>query len=205
MVSKDIGTGSTGWLIGGYSNTTRFGVTTPAISNIAYDPSSASLNTWYHGAVTADNSGTTNWAVFTNGISVATGSRSVGSTSNNFVIGADQGGSASPNSPGAYFPGLLAEIGVWNTVLTNNEIKSLATGILPYQVRPASLVGYWPLWGLTSPEPDLSGNAHNGTLTGTSYATHAPVSLFLPQQAVQYPATPPVSGASQQLLLMGCG
>ncbi|CAM6003248.1 unnamed protein product [Sphagnum balticum] len=74
--------------------------------------------------------------------------------------------------------GKLAEWGLWDAALTTAEIASLAAGVLPPQVRPLSLVGYWPLYGLASPEPDLSGNANNGTLTGTTYATGPPVELF---------------------------
>jgi hypothetical protein len=74
--------------------------------------------------------------------------------------------------------GNLAEVGLWNVGLSAGEITALASGILPYQIRSQSSTGYWPLYGLTSPEPDFSGNANNGTLTGTTSATGPPTNLF---------------------------
>ena len=44
-------------------------------------------------------------------------------------------------------------------------------------------IGYWPLDGISSPEPDLSGNWHPGTLTGTTYADDPP---FLRQPSQEW-------------------
>ena len=74
----------------------------------------------------------------------------------------------------ANFKGRLAEIGVWTAKLSVGEIKSLAKGISPNHIRRSSLVGYWPLYGAGSPEPDYSGNKGNGTLTGTTVVPHCP-------------------------------
>jgi hypothetical protein len=41
-------------------------------------------------------------------------------------------------------------------------------------VNLANLKGWWPLDGYQSPEPDLSGNGNNGTLTGTAQVLGAP-------------------------------
>jgi hypothetical protein len=83
------------------------------------------------------------------------------------------------------FPGRLAEVAIWNLDLTASEAAALAQGVIPYRIRPSALQGYWPLWGLTSPEPDLSGNdiptsasPSTGVLTGTSPANHAPITPF---------------------------
>jgi len=77
-----------------------------------------------------------------------------------------------------FFGGSMAEVGIWNVVLTAGEILALAKGCRTASVRPASLVGYWPIWGLASPEPDMSGNANNGTLTGTAKANGPPIDRF---------------------------
>jgi Concanavalin A-like lectin/glucanases superfamily len=64
--------------------------------------------------------------------------------------------------------GSLAEVGVWNTVLTGPQIAAAAastTGV--GSIAPSNLVGYWHLCGLASPEPDSSGNGNNGTVNGS--------------------------------------
>jgi Concanavalin A-like lectin/glucanases superfamily len=81
----------------------------------------------------------------------------------------------------ANWPGNLAEANIWNVSLNAGEVAALAAGVKPNRVRPNSLKRYWPLWGLASPEPDLSSFAGNATLTGTAQANHAPVTLFTPR------------------------
>lgn len=46
---------------------------------------------------------------------------------------------------GSYFDGLIAEAGIWNVALTDDEIASLAKGMTCNLVRPQSLVFYAPL------------------------------------------------------------
>lgn len=89
--------------------------------------------------------------------------------------------------------GPIAEAGIWNVALSANEVAALAKGVPPRYVRPQSLVGYWPLWGLLSPEPDMSGNANAMVLTNApTKANHAPTTLW-----TQKARTPPdfASGA----------
>jgi hypothetical protein len=45
----------------------------------------------------------------------------------------------------AYHSGIIAEVGIWNAVLTADEIASLAKGMTCDKVRPQSLVFYAPL------------------------------------------------------------
>lgn len=73
------------------------------------------------------------------------------------------------------FYGSIAEFGIWNAALSPGEINSLQQGVNCNLIRRDSLVGYWPLYGQASPEPDLSGNVNNGTVTNTTAANHAPV------------------------------
>jgi hypothetical protein len=75
----------------------------------------------------------------------------------------------------------LADVAIWNVDLTAFEISALAKGARPNIIRPASLVAWWPLDGLQSPEPDLSRNAKNGTLTGTAAAFGPPYAPFTPR------------------------
>jgi hypothetical protein len=56
-----------------------------------------------------------------------------------------------------YTDGLIAEAGIWNTALTDDEVASLAKGFCPLLVRPQNLKAYWPLIGAYSPELDVVG------------------------------------------------
>ena len=79
---------------------------------------------------------------------------------------------------GSFYKGLMAEAAVWTAVLDQSEISLLAAGLPPYLVRPAQLVSYWPLNGVSSPELDWSGQFNAGVLAGTSYGDHAPQVLY---------------------------
>jgi hypothetical protein len=46
---------------------------------------------------------------------------------------------------GTYYTGIIAEVGIWNTALTADEIASLAKGMTCDKIRPQNLVFYAPL------------------------------------------------------------
>ena len=82
------------------------------------------------------------------------------------------------NSATTYsFDGKLAHGFMFDKVLTVAEMATLQFGGL---TAIANLCGYWPLWGVATPEPDLSGNVNNGTVTGALLARHAPVGRYAP-------------------------
>lgn len=66
-----------------------------------------------------------------------------------------------------YLNGLLAEVGVWDVALSDDEVAALAKGFCPLLIRPQSLIAYWPLFGNQSPEPDRWKNRYDLTLTGS--------------------------------------
>lgn len=74
----------------------------------------------------------------------------------------------------------VAEVAIWNTALSSGQAIALGHACpVGFSARRAGLPppqGYWPLAGASgsSPEPDLSGNKQNGTLTGTTPSNHAP-------------------------------
>lgn len=77
--------------------------------------------------------------------------------------------------------GTIAEVTLWAEVaLTASEISALAQGVSPNLIRPIGRLFQWPMWGVASPEPDISGSSNNGTVTGTSLADHAPVGRPFP-------------------------
>lgn len=46
---------------------------------------------------------------------------------------------------GSFFDGRVAEVGIWDVDLTDDEIASLGKGFKPYRIRPQNLVFYAPL------------------------------------------------------------
>lgn len=73
------------------------------------------------------------------------------------------------------FNGSIAEVGIWNVALTDNDVAALFSGVSPLMVRSAALVNYWPLIGQQSPENDVMVAAQHVTLTGTTAGTHVPI------------------------------
>lgn len=126
--------------------------------------SGVSIGVWAHAAATW-NSGSSRFA-FLNG---AKGTDAGGTESiavDRFAIGAiaPAGGT------------IVAEMGLWNAVLTDGEVLALAKGFAPSVIRPQSLVGYWPLFGNDSPEPDRSRSRYDLTLVSTpAKADHPPI------------------------------
>jgi hypothetical protein len=139
-----------------------------------------STSIWYHCLATYDGSSTI--AVYVNGVSdgTAAASGTILNGAAHFYIGAIPNTGGSPN-PEDFFPGTVADAAVWNTLLSASEITALAKGARPINIRSGSLKGWWPLDGLQSPEPDLSGNKNNGTLTGTNPAFGPPIAPFTPR------------------------
>lgn len=82
-----------------------------------------------------------------------------------------------PNSVTIPMSGLIANAAVWNVALTDAEILMLAQGALPFDIRPANLVAYWPIVGNNSPERNI-GKTSGLDMTWTNSPTkdvHAPV------------------------------
>ena len=131
------------------------------------------IGKWYHLIVVYDQS---NVILYLDGKEEArTAVTSVFSPTGDLVIGA---GIALDS-----FDGNVGSTAIWNTDLHKKDIALLTEGELPLRIRPDALVRYWPIYGYTSPEPDLSGNAAHGTVTGTTSAAppiiHTPIKKVL--------------------------
>ena len=131
------------------------------------------VNTWQHLCMTRD---TTTWRLYLNGVvDVNTHTNTPDSPSAHTEIGNDV-------TNAREMQGGVADAAVWTVALTQGEITALAAGARPPSIRQGSLVGYWPLDGLQSPEPDLSGFANNMTLNGTpTFQTGPPLTPFTPR------------------------
>lgn len=89
------------------------------------------------------------------------------------------------NSP---FPGRLAEIRIWNSIKTLTEFEHVRY----FSALSLAARGCWPILGV-SPEPDLSGNANHGTVTGTTVTSHPPVGRYVPYRVKMPHGGPTVS------------
>lgn len=83
--------------------------------------------------------------VYLNGLDWAADHTSVGTSAsyNYMYLGARY--SAADGSVGLPMNGSLAEVGIWDVVLTMDELISLSKGFAPRRIRPQSLVFYTPL------------------------------------------------------------
>jgi len=100
-----------------------------------------SSGTWVHVCATFDTSGN-NINAWRNG-AAGTAATNPGTTltPNRVTIGAR----LASGSPGAYANGDIADVGIWNAVLTADEIASLAKGFPCRMIKPENLAFYAPL------------------------------------------------------------
>lgn len=92
--------------------------------------------------------------------------------------------------------GSLFDFAFWSTVLTPTEFVALARGARPGQIKPASLIAWWPLDNYGAPGIDRSVYGNNGALTGTVFTLGPPLvsaaPILIPQNVKN---TSAVSGA----------
>ena len=126
-------------------------------------------------------------AVFLNGAGKGTGTTSISPTGID-TVGV---GRLVDDSPGDEATGDICELAFYDRALTDAEFLSWHKGARPSSM--AGLVRHWPIWGLHSPEIDVTGKGVSLTVTGTPLRSdHAPTTLFTPKWA----ATSPVIGVA---------
>ena len=104
-------------------------------------PGTLSTNTWFHAAGVVASS--TDRKGYLNGSSnTDTDESGTISTPTYIGIGARLNDLSQPSTA---LTGRVAEVGIWNVALADDEIKSLAKGMACDKVRPQSLVFYAPL------------------------------------------------------------
>lgn len=171
------------------------------VAAVACDSTTAYVaNAWHHACAVGTSA--TSRAVYLNGGGKGTSVTSATATGLNVTTI----GRRSTSLPGQYLNGRLAECAVWNAALTDGEAAALAAGVRPIDVRPLSLVGYWPVWGLSSPEPDLTPNNHQMTVNAAPpQANHPPVHLLSRRKVSFYlpDVAPPPAAAQNPAAILG--
>lgn len=164
--------------------------TDPAPNSLPYSSGTFSASTWNHACVV---SGATSALAYLNGVagSATTYSAPTFTSTTYFEIGRLIGTQ--------YFSGRVAEVGVWSTDLTAAEIGALSDGYTPLQIRPASLVAYWPLGGHYGQlDLDRWKNRYDMTPSGSpTWADHPRV--IYPRRSFWFPSPIPAAPTSYTL------
>ena len=103
--------------------------------------STNSAGTWVHVCATFNTSGNNVIAWLNGSAGTAVTNPGTTLTPNRVTIGAR----LQSGSPGAYANGDIADVGIWNAVLTADEIASLAKGFPCRMIKPENLAFYAPL------------------------------------------------------------
>lgn len=84
-----------------------------------------------------------------------------------------------------FYKGRLGRVVIWpgEAISNQNQITALKQSLDPRRVHPVKPEIWAPVWGAHSPEIDLSGKGHTGTVTGTTIVGGPPVTLFTPKWA----------------------
>lgn len=145
--------------------------------NSARTVATVSVNTWHHVAAV--------FAAINDRAAFLDGANKVSDANTRTPVGLDitSIGRRGHSAPALYFSGRIAEVGVWNVALTDDEILSLAKGMPPCMVRPANLVPCWELMGTDSPEPDANGGFPMTLYASPTKADHPP-GVFRPAPGV---------------------
>mgnify|MGYP002787994980 CR=1 FL=1 len=112
----------------------RFGTTARTVSSATAYP----INQWGHAAGIFDSSFHQG---FLNGVPTPVNTdAATASNWNNYKIS-----ELTRSTLGNNVVGKVAEVAIWNVMLTQQEIRSLSLGLCPLKIRPQSLVSYVPL------------------------------------------------------------
>lgn len=120
---------------------------------------------WHHAAGV--------WASATSRQCYLDGTADTVNTTSRTPSGIDRFKVGAGGSEGQVLNGLIAHSAVWGVALTADEIASLAAGLSPLLIRPASLVAYWPYLGRDSTEIDIIGR-YDLAVTGAAASADEP-------------------------------
>jgi hypothetical protein len=138
-------------------------------ANTALADGTLSANTWYHIAITFDNSGDKKVRIYVNAVEGSYDHQTAGTGSKNDDSGADLTAFEGAVS-GSQYCGYMHDLTIWkNKVLTTAEMAYHKAGGNPYpekQVLHALMIRNG-----SQSEPDLSGTGNNGTASSSGSTT----------------------------------
>ena len=128
--------------------------------------STFALNEWAHIAMTYDGSSNTSGVkLYINGENIAHPDSNAITTNFNNNTAVPRISNRDINSGNNSFDGLLSNVAVFNSALTNSQISTLFNSGQPETAISFSPVGWWKLDNKTTGIQDSSGNGNNGTLS----------------------------------------
>jgi len=138
---------------------------------------------WHHIAYRKAASGISTWDKFLDGVKTSINTSvafTLSTTTSTFALfDATAALGAAPSKAS------LADVAIFNTSLSDDDIAALAAGAaLPHQFGPAF---NWPLWGADSPEMNLVGGGATLTITGTVAAVDGPPSRMFSRPWGDFP------------------
>jgi hypothetical protein len=143
-----------------------------AVNAIATVGSTANNGAWHHGA--GVQTGLSNRVAYLDGIAGTADTTAVVSMAG-AIDTARIGCVTRAGASVGFFPGSIADVACWNVALSQAEVAALARGVRPGAIRPANLLGWWPLDSYGHPALDLSAARKNGILAGTTFVIGPPL------------------------------
>ena len=159
------------WAIWIHSGKVRFDTSsngTFQVNNIS-SLTSPGTGSWIHIMCTHETATPRN-RIYYNGVLEATGTTNVFAGIYDNTDNVNIGGQILATAV-RWADGRFANLGIWHDALGGEEALALAKGVSPRLIRPASLVGCLPLYGVAFPEIDLGGNSVEGVQNGTVAAS----------------------------------
>lgn len=122
-----------------------------AAPSALYNATRMSTGFWQHCAAVFASASSRK--VYVNGSVASDTTTSTATGMNALYVGAQA------NASLYYLDGAIDQPAEWSAALTDDEIAALASGYSPLLVRPSSLVGHWPFYGLATNEEDWVGSS----------------------------------------------